>query len=99
MGRQGETVVLVEDLISAHKVAQVTKAIPLFGTSIHIKVIQALRALKRPVALWLDEDQYGYLPRKINRLQTFLDVPVTFIRMRKDPKRYSIDEIKEILNA
>lgn len=90
-------VVLVEDIVSGHKVAQVAPCLPLFGTAVHRKAIQALVPLKRPVALWLDEDQYGYLPKKIGRLQTFLDVPVRFIRQRKDPKEYSLDEIKEIL--
>jgi hypothetical protein len=94
-----EGVVLVEDIISAHKVAQVAPALALFGTDIHKTAIQTLRSLKRPIALWLDEDMYGDLPRRINRLTTFLNVPVTFIRKRKDPKEYSLDEIKGILSA
>jgi hypothetical protein len=93
-----EGVVVVEDLISAHKVAQVCHCLPIFGTSLYPKAIQALRALKRPVTLWLDEDQGEVLPRKINRLQTFLDVPVRFVKTRKDPKDYSPQEIKEILD-
>jgi len=92
-----EGVVLVEDLISGHKVAQVMDCIPLFGTQISYPVLQKLGSLKRPVTLWLDEDQYGVLPLKINRLQTVLDLPVRFIRKRKDPKEYTTDEIKEIL--
>lgn len=92
-------VVLVEDLISAHKVAQVYPSICLFGTNIHAKAIQALMALKRPTMLWLDEDQYTLLPPKINRLQTFLTHPVRFVSTEKDPKAYSLDEIKEILDG
>lgn len=84
--------------MSAHKVAQVTPTLPIFGTNLYPKVIASLRALKRPVALWLDGDQWGVLAPKINRLQTFLNVPVRFIRTDKDPKRYSLDEIKEILS-
>lgn len=90
-------IVLVEDIISAHKVAQVTACLPLFGTGIYPKAVQALRALKRPVSLWLDEDQWGLLPPKINRLQALLGIPVGFIRTEKDPKAYSLDELKEIL--
>jgi hypothetical protein len=92
-----EGVVLVEDIISGHKVAQVAPSLCLFGVDLHTKAIQVLKASKRPVTLWLDEDQYRYLPKKINRLQTFLNVPVRFIRQRKDPKEYTLDEIKEIL--
>lgn len=90
-------VVVVEDLISAHKVAQVTHCLPLFGTGIYPKAISALRALKRPVTLWLDRDQYTLLAPKINRLQTFLDVPVRFVSTDKDPKEYDLDEIRTIL--
>jgi hypothetical protein len=92
-----ERVVVVEDLISAHKVSHVTACLPLFGTSLYPKVVMALKALKRPVDVWLDRDQYTLLVPKINRLQTFLDVPVRFVSTNKDPKEYSIKEIKEIL--
>ncbi len=98
LGRQlSKEVVLVEDLVSAHKVAQVTSSIPLFGTAIFDGVVKELRSLGRPVTLWLDEDQYTHLPRKIGRLQALLNVPVRHIRTTKDPKDYTLDEIKEIL--
>jgi hypothetical protein len=95
-GLSGE-VVLVEDLISAHKVAQVAPCIPLFGTMIPDIVIKELLRLKRPVALWLDDDQYGILSKKINRLQSLLGQSVRFIHTKKDPKALSLDEIKEVL--
>lgn len=91
-------VVLVEDFISAHKVAlSGYTAIPLFGTAIHDNVIKRLQGLKRPVVLWLDGDQYENLPRKIGRLQAFLGVGVRHIQTRKDPKEYSVNDVKEIL--
>lgn len=92
-----EGIVLVEDLISAHKVGRVAKALPLFGTMVYPRVIATLRALKRPVTLWLDADQYTLLPPKINRLQTFLDVPVRFVKTEKDPKAMSLEDIDWIL--
>jgi DNA primase len=91
--------VLVEDLVSAHKVRQVTACLPLFGTTLYPKTVQALRALKRPVVLWLDSDQYTLLPPKINRLQAFLDVPVRFVKTEKDPKAYSLEEIRATLQT
>jgi hypothetical protein len=51
------------------------------------------------VALWLDLDQWGSIPKKINRLQTFLNVPVRFIKTDKDPKEYGLDEIREIIGS
>lgn len=95
-GLPGE-VVLVEDIVSAHKVAQLSPSIPLFGTMIPDIVIKELLRLKRPVALWLDDDQYGILSKKINRLQSLLGQSVRFIHTSKDPKAYSLEEIKEIL--
>lgn len=90
-------VVLVEDLISAHKVGQVTTSIPLFGTTIGDLVLRKLITLGRPVALWLDNDQYGNLARRLGRLQTFTGKSVRYIRTDKDPKSYSVAEITEIL--
>jgi hypothetical protein len=90
-------IVLVEDLISAHKVGQVTQALCLFGTHIHDLALTLLIKEKRPVTLWLDDDQYTLLPAKVARLQTFLKHPVRWIRTEKDPKEYSVQQIKEYL--
>ena len=100
LGEQlSKEVVLVEDLISAHKVAQVTSCICLFGTNAHDTVVKELQRLKRPVTLWLDDDQYVYLPKKIGRLQTLLNWPVRYVRTTKDPKEYTISEIQNILDT
>jgi hypothetical protein len=90
-------IVLVEDLISTHKVAQVAPCMCLFGTHIHDVALEKLLKAKRPVIVWLDADQYTLLPAKINRLQTFLRHPVRYITTEKDPKEYSLTEIKDFL--
>lgn len=90
-------IVLVEDLISAHKVGQVTQTLCLFGTHIHDLALTLLIKEKRPVTLWLDDDQYTLLPAKVARLQTFLKHPVRWIRTEKDPKSYTIEEIRSYL--
>ena len=90
-------VVLVEDLISAHKVAQVTSCICLFGTHIHDNVIKELNKLKRPIVLWLDADQYSLLAKKIAKLQTLVNWPVQYVFTPKDPKEYTSDEIRSLL--
>lgn len=91
-------IVLVEDIISAHKVAQVTPCLPLFGTVIFDKILKELKEFNRPVKLWLDADQYQLLPPKINRLQSLLNVPVSYIQTRLDPKEYSTSDIKELVS-
>lgn len=95
--RDSAKVVVVEDLISAHKVGQVVMSIPLFGTNIHDGVIKELKHINRPVVLWLDNDQYIHLPKKMARLQGLLDLPVMCVRATKDPKEYSVKEIGEMI--
>ena len=90
-------VVLVEDLISAHKVAQVSPCLCLFGTHIHDNALKVLMDAKRPVCLWLDSDQYPLLSKKIGRLKAVLRHPVWYVRTDKDPKEYSLEEIKEFI--
>lgn len=93
-----EQVVLVEDLISAHKVGLAGfTAIPLFGTSIGDIHIKKLQALGRPVSLWLDQDQYSLLAKKIGRLQSLVGASVRHITTRLDPKCLSTQQIKEEL--
>lgn len=96
-GLSKETV-LVEDIVSAHKVAQVAQCICLFGTNIHDLAIKELTNNNGPVILWLDADQYQQLPKKIGKLQTFVKWPVKYVHTNKDPKYYSTDEIRKILN-
>lgn len=97
-GDSAERLVLVEDIVSAHKVRQAGYyALPLFGTELYPKAIKAIQALNRPTSFWMDEDVWEYLPKKINRLQAFLEAPVGFVKTRKDPKEYALSEIQEIL--
>jgi hypothetical protein len=91
-------VVLVEDIISAHKVGFVATAIPLFGTAIGERLLKVLIELDRPVCLWLDADQYGQLNRKLGKLMAFTKHRVKVIRTNKDPKECTFEEIrKEVL--
>lgn len=96
-GELPKKVVLVEDIISAHKVGHVFTAIPLFGTNVYDNVLKKLKAINCPIVLWLDNDQYVHLPKKVNRMQSLLDLPVTPLTTDKDPKGYSLKEIAEIL--
>lgn len=92
-----ECIVLVEDIISAHKVSQVNATIPLFGTNIFDSVIQVCRLYKKPIKLWLDKDQNGNILKKCNRLNMFTGLPVNYLFTSEDPKAISLNDIKEIL--
>lgn len=94
-----ECIVLVEDIVSAHKVSQVAACIPLFGTNIFQSVISVLRLYRKPVILWLDNDQKQYLIKRSNRLSVLTGCEVNYRITEKDPKAYSINQIEEILNG
>jgi len=94
---KGEAIVLVEDLISAHKVGQLTTTVPLFGTMVHNPVMYYLLNDPRPVKLWLDKDQDGNVKKTAIRLQTILNKPVEIIITDNDPKLLTTQQIGELL--
>jgi hypothetical protein len=99
-GRPGAFTVLVEDIISAHKVGQVAESLCLFGTEIHKAHTYFLRDnSNRPIILWLDKDQEGYVSKKALRIQMLTNRPVIILHTHKDPKELTFNEIKEQLNA
>jgi hypothetical protein len=90
-------ILLVEDIVSAHKTGQITPTIPLFGTEIHPCHLYHLMSAQRPISLWLDKDQEHTVRKKAMRLQVLTGNPVNVIITENDPKSYSINKIKEIL--
>lgn len=90
--------VLVEDLISAHKVGQVEQAIPLFGTRVWDAVVPILRLLGAPIVMWLDKDQEEHARHRATRLSILTSLPVRYVFTTDDPKKQPISEIKRILN-
>lgn len=96
----GPVVVLVEDLVSAHKVAQVTTAIPLFGVQTHPAHFYYLLRDDRPVVLWLDKDQEGRsIMHKAIGIQAVLNRQVSIVTTDKDPKELSYESISTVLNC
>lgn len=92
-----KSIILVEDLLSAHKVSQVNATIPLFGTNIFDSVINVLRLYKLPVTFWLDKDQNGNIIKKCNRVNMLTGLPVKYVFSQDDPKSLSLEDIKNIL--
>jgi hypothetical protein len=89
----GGIIVLVEDLISAHKVGQVTTAIPLFGTKIHPCHLYYLINENKPVVLWLDKDQELNVKKQAWQLESVINQPVQIVVTDKDPKKLTYKEI------
>lgn len=94
IGEKGPSV-LVEDVISMHKVGQVATGIALFGTKIHPCHIRLLRYLGQPVIIWLDKDQEHVVKSMAFSLQSILNLPVSVVTTEKDPKSCSFKEIAE----
>jgi hypothetical protein len=96
--------VLVEDLLSAHKIASVAPAMPLFGTTLHPCHFKALLGASMAllggiseVVLWLDYDQRGLTAKKAARINLITGLPVRVVHTRNDPKLLPIKEIYETL--
>jgi hypothetical protein len=93
---QGPTTVLVEDLVSAHKIAVtgVAETIPLFGTRVFQDVLYYLMTINKPIKLWLDKDQEGVVKKQALWLQTMTGNPVDIIITDKDPKCMPMEALK-----
>lgn len=92
-----KTLVLCEDIVSAHKLAQVTAVIPLFGTNIFPSMFPVLRHIGLPITMWLDWDQQNNAIKGGARLSALTGLPVVNQFTVKDPKELSTKEIKEYL--
>jgi hypothetical protein len=96
---KGSTSILVEDLISAHKVSQVGHVICLFGTRIYPIHIKYLREQKKDINIWLDNDQGEYIPNKAANLSILTGCKVNIINTQKDPKEYNVEEISNYISS
>lgn len=92
-----KSVVLVEDLISAHKLGQVTLATPLFGTSVNEPLVPVLRHLRLPIIMWLDKDQEQWAAKRANWLATITGLPVKYLSTDKDPKALPLDKLQQLV--
>ena len=89
-------IVLVEDIISAIKVGRQHPCIALLTTSMPNEFIQSLSSYDE-VILWLDYDKKAKMIRDVLKFQSF-GIKARRVLTVKDPKAYSDEEIKELLN-
>lgn len=93
-------IVLVEDLISANKVAEAGFiCIPLYGTNVHPPAIYYLINSNKPAVLWLDKDQELNAKKQALRLESVIGQPVRIITTDQDPKELMLSLIKEKING
>lgn len=96
---RGSITVITEDLISAHKVGQIAKAFPLFGTAFYPCHYYYLNSVDGRVVLWLDKDQENNVKKIALRLESLINRPVEIMLTYDDPKSLQLNTIKGILNV
>ena len=77
---------VVEDLISAIKVARFTTAVCLFGSFMSAPLYRELGENYAKVNIWLDQDKMCEAFKYARRLRYTQDIPVNVIATRLDPK-------------
>ncbi len=95
--RSTHKVVVVEDIVSAIKIARHAGVFPLFGS--HMKPVDLLKIVKIApilnVVIWLDRDKYKEALSIADRMCVFKTT--TVVSTDDDPKALSDDDIKELL--
>jgi hypothetical protein len=95
-GDNNTLVVLVEDIISAIKVARVATAIPMLSSKLPAEWLSELKPYGR-VVIWGDRDKAVQNTRESRRLSEILGKPVQNVITEKDPKYFSTQELKYYL--
>lgn len=98
LGEGQEILVFTEDFLSAINVAEVLPAMPLFGCTCSLNLLQQVSKQFKQVLIWLDSDKLDNA-RKIVLKANMLGIKADVIYTAKDPKYYSKEDIKEILNG
>lgn len=92
---KGDSIVLVEDIVSAIKLSRITRAMPLFGNNVGTERFKRLKLLckeKEAVYIWLDPDMRTKSVVEARRgIMCGLNVHPIF--SEHDPKEHSYDEI------
>lgn len=89
------TIVLVEDILSAIKVSRVIDSCALLKNQIHDILIYRLANIYDNCYLWLDPDMYEHMTKKLlPRIKPYFK-ECKVIMSEKDPKIHSTKEIKE----
>lgn len=88
-------VCLVEDIVSAIKVARVMPVVCLFGS--HLKPEYLLQLMSRPVYIWLDADKLKEAFSMAERVGNASGKKPTVVYTQLDPKEYTTEEIARYL--
>lgn len=97
-GDNTNTIVLVEDLISAIKTSRTTTSMPLWGSDIKDELAVRLCNIYDNVVIWLDKDKATYARKRAESLR-FLFKTVKVVISDGDPKDYETNSIRQYLGV
>lgn len=101
LGTENESeprITVVEDMISAIKLSKVTTVMPLFGSNLTKEKMARLSNIYNVLTIWLDHDKFIYAIRQSDWIKPLFEY-VHVINKVKDPKEYSLNEIKAIYHG
>jgi len=91
-----DTIILVEDLISAIKIGRSYPCMPLWGSEASKPLITRLKGMFKTVLVWLDSDKWKNAI-KISKSCQIYGLKAAAIYSEKDPKKYTDIEIKKYI--
>jgi hypothetical protein len=91
-------VIAVEDIISAIKVGRLAKTLCFFGSQCSTSQHYEVSRITDLFILWLDLDKFVQAVKIARRAQSF-GLRTRVIKTDLDPKMYSTEEIRRIINA
>lgn len=95
-GNNPDVVVIVEDVISAIKVARVASSVPMLGSSFKLHYGDELKRFGK-VVLWGDRDKAIDNCKQARKLSEVLGKPVHNVITEKDPKYFTTEQISNII--
>lgn len=98
LGRRTNTIILVEDIISAIKVSKCQQALPIFGSFISKQKLLTIRKSCDTIVIWLDPDKQKESITFANTASLYFK-QASVILAEKDPKEYDYKTIGEIFDA
>ena len=95
-GGGGDTIIVVEDVVSAVKVARICPSIPLFGSELSLDRIIRMAGRFLNLIIWLDHDKATYQAKcEIKARPYFKNVSGMYTTY--DPKEFSTEELRKMI--
>lgn len=94
LGKQTDSVCVVEDIISAVKVSTVMQAMPLWGSNLSLKDATRLSKMFTTLVIWLDHDKAKESVKQRQAFAPLFQQSLSIIT-ELDPKEYSHEAIAE----